>query len=345
MRISTQAGYALAAVATVALAAAPTIASANVAHGPLQPGAFRPSLSRVLPPSVLIPRVARQLRTVSGPVGFHQTVSPDARKSLVYSCHYYGSDCRIWNASGTQIGQLTATADGMSNPQGTDVGAKGHWYIANTGASNLPEYTVGGASLIQTLSAPGLYPVDVATHPKGIVESNIYTTSFTAGSACVYNGASTTASYCLSDSNAFEGLGVTYDKAGNCYWSYNDNSGIGQIDMFAKCAKGASPVNLGLTLGFAGGIAFDGADNLWYSDQLAGVYKCNGTSGCALAVGGFSDGLMINFNKGWKKLYVADAGAGNIDVINPGNNTSTVFASPGTTDPPFGVAASPNAKF
>ncbi len=73
---------------------------------------------------------------------------------------------------------------------------------------------------------------------------------------------------------------MTYDKAGNCYWSYNDNSGIGQIDEFPKCASGASPINLGLSLGFAGGIAFDGSDNLWYSDQLAGLYKCNGTSSC-----------------------------------------------------------------
>ncbi len=93
--------------------------------------------------------------------------------------------------SGSQVGQLTATADGMSNPQGTDVGKKGHWYIANTGASNIPEYSPGGAKLIQTLNDSGNYPVDVATHPHGVVVSNIYTTSFTAGTVDVYNGNST----------------------------------------------------------------------------------------------------------------------------------------------------------
>ncbi len=41
---------------------------------------------------------------------------------------------------------MTATADGMSNPQGTDVGKKGTRYIGNTGASNVPEYSPGGAS-------------------------------------------------------------------------------------------------------------------------------------------------------------------------------------------------------
>jgi len=345
MRISTQAGYALAAVATVALATAPVIASANTIHPFIQSHVQRPSLSRQLPPSILIPGVARQLRTVTGPVGYHYTSIPNAKNDYVYSCHYYGSDCRIFNLSGQQTGQLTATADGLSNPQGTDVGKKGHWYIANTGASNVPEYNAGGAKLLQTLSDSGQYPVDVATHPHGVVVSNIYTTSFTAGSVDVFNGNSTTASYSLTDPNAFQGIGVTYDKAGNCYWSYNDNSGIGQIDEFPKCASGASPINLGLSLGFAGGIAFDGSDNLWYSDQLSGLYKCNGTSNCTQVLTGFSDGLMINFNKSWKTLYVADAGAGNIDSVNPNNPAIVVFASPGTSDPPFGVTASPSSKF
>ncbi len=66
----------------------------------------------------------------------------------------------------------------------------------------------------------------------------------------------------------------------------------------------------------------------------------------AVVKSGFGDCLMINFNKDWKTLYVGDAGDGNVDSDEPEQlRSDRLFATPGTSDPPFGVAAGPNAKF
>ena len=283
MHIVSRSGYALSAAAALAMLAAPLAASASTVHAlNSQAVGVRPSLNRMLPPSVLIPRVARTLRPVAGQVrGVH--THPDTNQAYIYTCEYYGSDCKVWNAKTYAL--VNTLTSGVSNPQGTSVNwnpSKRTWYIANTGLSNVLVYGPGGGTQLGTISDNGQYPVDVTAEFKGsnVYISNIYTTSFTAGSLSVCN-----ASGCnqLTDPNAFQGIGVAVDGSGNCYWSYNDNSGIGQIDEFAGC-KG-SPTNLGLSLGFAGGLAVDQAGNLWYH-QLSGIYKCNGTTGCTLFASG-----------------------------------------------------------
>jgi len=341
MRISAKVRYAASAVTAIALLAGPTIASANV-HFNSQARAVRPTLNRQLTPSVLVGGVARMYPHVTHQVAGWHNPHPDASKSYIYSCHYYGSDCKVWD--GTTYTLISTLTTGLSNPQGTSVNwvpPKRTWSIANTGLSNVLQYSPGGATLLNTISDSGEYPVDVTAGFKSntTIISNIYTTSFTAGSVDVCVGSSCTK---LTDSNAFQGIGIAIDGAGNCYWSYNDNSGIGQIDMFTGCA--GSPTNLGLSLGFAGGVAFDKANNMYYSDQLSGIYRCSGVTSCTLFASGFTDGLMINFTHKYKGLLVADAGAGNVDNVDPSTGSVTTLFSPGTSDPPFGVAASPATK-
>lgn len=341
MRILTLAGSALAATASIAMLAGCSGGSSSPTS--MLPGSTasqsvvaRPSLAKQLPPSLLLPRFAAQIHPVSGQVASFSR--PDAATAHVYSCQYYGSDCKVWNASNGSL--IKTVTSGLSNPQGTVTGGKkSAWYIANTGGSNLPIYNAAGTHLNKTLNDSGQYPVDVSWAKGKVAVSNIFTTSFTAGSVSIYLGTSKNPSSNLTDSNAFQGIGIA-QHGGNCYWSYNDNSGIGQIDVFTGC-KG-SATNLGLTLGFAGGVAFDNAGNMWYADQLAGLYKCSGTSSCTLVTTGFGDALMINFNKGDSRLYVADA-TGSIKYVNPASpSTINTFATLSSSDPPFGVAAGPH---
>jgi hypothetical protein len=231
----------------------------------------------------------------------------------------------------------------MESPQGTAVDGKGNWYISNTYAENVPEYSPGGASRLRTLDDSGWFPDDVATRGNDVLVSNIYSSNYSGGNVCMYRGHSTKQSYCLNDVNAFEGSSVAFDKAGNCYWSYNDQGHrqqYGEIDEFPKCAKGANPVNLGMTFGFAGGIAFDDNDNLWYVDQYAGLYKCIGTLNCSLvkAEGGYwgSFGVIyFNFNREFSAIFCAGSW---IDTLNPTDYAVATFAQIGPSDPPFGVA-------
>ena len=92
----------------------------------------------------------------------------------------------------------------------------------------------------------------------------------------------------------------------------------------------------------AGGLAFDDSGSLWYTDQLAGLYKCVGTVSCALVTTGFFNALLINFDKGDKRLYVAD-GSGNLDYIDPSSPAKlNTFVKLPLSDAPVGVAAGPH---
>ncbi len=169
-------------------------------------------------PNILLPELARTLSRA--PVVAPR--SPGARAAgaaLVYSCHYYGSDCRIYNASsGKQLAQLTGS-DGMNQPQGNKTDSSGNWYIANTGDANVLEYSADGSTLEATLDDTGWYPVDVAIHGNQVAVSNLAALSFTPGILNIYTGGSTKASYFLSDPLAMDGAGTAYDSKGKCYWS------------------------------------------------------------------------------------------------------------------------------
>ena len=110
-----------------------------------------------------------------------------------------------------------------------------------------------------------------------VAVSNLTTISSTPGVVNFYSGGATEPSYALSDPLAMEGIGVAFDSKGNCYWSFNNESGEGQVDEFPGCTASSTATNLNIVTGFAGGIAFDQHDNLWYVDQYHGVYKCAGT--------------------------------------------------------------------
>jgi DNA-binding beta-propeller fold protein YncE len=346
MHYSVRAGFALAAISgllslwgcagsgsTLAPSAAGVSTQSVAEHAALQSAV----------PNILLPELARTLSRA--PVVAPRSTAPNAKgAAFVYSCHYYGSDCRIFNArTGAQLAILSSS-DGLSDPQGTRTDSSGNWYVANTGDGNVLEFTGDGGTLEATLVDTGWYPVDVAIHASLVAVSNITTVGFTPGTLNIYSGGATKASYVLSDPLAMEGAGTAFDSKGNCYWSFNNESGEGQIDEFPGCTASSVPTNLNIVTGFAGGITFDQHDNLWYVDQYHGAYRCAGLTNCKLvtALGNrMHDALFLNFNSTYKSLYVADAMVGDFYHIDPANGKRTVFEKIGKKDPPFGVATSP----
>ena len=295
--------------------------------------------------NVLLPEVARDLSVL--PRGSVQSVHGPAKGgALVYSCEYYGSDCRIFSAGTHKMLSQLSEADGLNDPQGNRTDAKGNWYIANTGAANVLEYSGDGSKLEATLDASGWFPVDVSVSGNLVAVSNQTSISFTPGVVNIYSGGATSPSYAVSDPLAMEGMGVAFDSKGNCYWSFNNESGEGMIDEFPGCTASSTPTQLNIVTGFAGGIALDQHDNLWYIDQYHGVYKCAGTTNCKLYSAlqlrpAKHDAVFMNFNATQKTLYVADANKGVIYAINTANGKRGVFARTTKKDGPFGVATSP----
>jgi hypothetical protein len=239
---------------------------------------------------------------------------------------------------------------GFSEPVGAVGTPGGHVYIANRGSANVVvlAYTSSNFGIVKTLDDSGEFPYDVDANASEslVAVSNNYTTGSGAGSISLYAHGSTSPTGTLTVPGSPIGVGVALDRTGNCFWSYiAGTSGASYIVEFPKCKGSATPI---VTLGQAGGLAFDKAGNLYYTDQSSGsVYKCVGTSDCGVFQKGFTDPFFINFDAGWKHLWLTDPGTATIYGLDPksGKILSTTAAHGGASDPPFGIAADPGAKF
>ena len=222
---------------------------------------------------------------------------------LEYSCQFFASTCTVYNGRGDLVRTLTS-ADGISNPQGTQVGRTGNWFVANSGQNDVLVFNAGATKTLAYLSNLGI-PVDVSTH------GDVIAVSIQAGPGVVvfknYSQGVT-----LTDDRAVYAAGVAFDRHGNCYWSFNDGTGVGRVDEFTGCA--GSPKDLGLSLGYATGIAFDPAGNLLVNDEFAGTYVCAGVSSCTVKYTGFLQPLMLNFNENGTRFIEAD-GTGTVSEL------------------------------
>lgn len=252
------------------------------------------------------------------------------------------------DSSGSLVTTLTSS-NGLDAPQGITVGAlTSNWYIASTDNFTIPEYSVTGSgspSLITTYnSTKDQYPVWPAVFEKGkkkitstLAISNIFNTSDKDPTVTTIDE-KTGKTKTLTDFFATEGIAITFDTAGNCYWSYNP----GTIAKFTKCKGTFDKIITGIK--FAGGLAFDSSGNLWYADQEEGIYKCSGTSSCTLQYSGFGDPFSIAFDSTFTNLYVSDAADDVIDICPLSGSTCSTFYSTVSGDPPFGVALIPPLK-
>jgi DNA-binding beta-propeller fold protein YncE len=256
--------------------------------------------------------------------------------------------------NGFMLTNFETLTSGFSAPMGMATTVGGWLYIANSGDSNVLVYRstrTGPNGPKATLRDDGEVPVNVAVTPSRqiVAVSNGSTTESGAGSLGIYLNQQHRPSRALTyGSDPIQGEGAAIDSNGNCYWSFNDpNTLAGSIVEFVGCNGNGSLIKSGILR--AGGITFDQSGNLYYVDQLTGIYKCNGTSSCSIfaPIGG-SGGLVIptniNFdNRIPQNLWVADA-IGYIDAVNvSGLVVYTLQAIGGILDPPIGIAPAPGS--
>ncbi len=243
----------------------------------------------------------------------------------------------------------------FSKPMGMETTPDGRWYIANSGDSNVLVYRTtrkGPQGPISTLGDAGEVPVNVSATPdrRLVAVSNGSTAGGGAGSVSVYLDRQTQPSRILSyGSDPIVGQGIAIDSNGNCYWSFNDPKTLtGSIVKFSGCNGSGSLFASGILA--VGGIALDRSGNLYYVDQLAGIYKCSGPSSCSifLSIGSLLGELLlpknINFDNGNpQNLWIADA-AGYIDAVNlNGLIVYYVQTIGGILNPPDGIAPAPGS--
>lgn len=292
-------------------------------------------------------------------------VAPTASHFAAPADHSYGNDWMYSSQpsnnevvvykhkrNGTLTSYETLTS-GFSTPLGMVTTADGRWYIANSGASNILVYRTtrkGPKGPEATLRDDGEVPVnvDASANARLVAVSNGSTTGRGAGSVSVYLNQRRKPSRTLTyGSDPIQGEGIAIDSNGNCYWSFNDPKRLtGSIVEFAGCDGSGTLFKSGILL--AGGLAFDRSGNLYYVDQLLGIFKCKGPSSCSIftpvVLGGLILPANINFdNAKAQNLWVADA-AGYIDAVNlQGLIEYILDILGGLTDPPIGIAPAPGS--
>ena len=296
-----------------------------------------------------------------GPQG--PPVAPAASYFVTPAAHSYGNDWMYSSQpannevvvykrkrNGTLSSYETLTS-GFSIPMGMVTTPDGRWYIANSGASNILVYRTthkGPKGPEATLRDDGEVPVNVDATPnqRVVAVSNGSTTGRGAGSLAVYLNHGQKPSRILTyGSDPIRGEGIAIDSNGNCYWSFNDPKRLtGSIVEFAGCDGSGTLFKSGILS--AGGLAFDRSGNLYYVDQLLGIFKCKGPFSCSLFTPVILGGLIlptnINFdNAKAQNLWVADA-AGYIDAVNVQGLIEYILdVLGGVTDPPIGIAPAP----
>ena len=326
------------------ISAAGAVASAMLLSG-CAGGRALPSFatSAVQVPSIGLPAIERTIRSiVNAPVVAGQLPLPSDR--WVNTAQLYGNDAKVYRRHGVQLSFVKSLNAGIDAPQGTVATSDAWWYVANSGHSNVLVYRStnhGPKGPFATLDDYGQIPgnVDATTNRHLVAVSNIATLGGGAGSVSVYLNRRAVASRNLTyRSGALQGIGVAISKHGDCYWSFNDStSGGGSIVRFAGC-RGKGKLVIG-GIAFAGGLTFDRHDNLYYVDQMSGIYKCAGTKACALFAHKFGDPVNINFDSSERHLWVADA-TGYIDAVDQRGKIVYRKAADGG-EAPYGVAPVP----
>ncbi len=153
----------------------------------------------------------------------------------------------------------------MAGPQGIATDSKGHLFVTNYAKGTTvdalvaedPEHDARPAE--QPRCGRGL-PVDEHRRRRQHVRNQLRHRS-----ACTFPERKRRARV-LSDSGISKGYDIAFDHKGNCYlMGYSAAfSGNNTIDEFAGCT--GEPQSTGV-IGLLNGLAFDGSDNLYFSQQ------------------------------------------------------------------------------
>lgn len=293
---------------------------------------------------------APAVRSVSP--GLLAQIRPDAQhygNDWMYSTSPGDDDATVYHQNGNQLtyDETLPVSLGISSPKGTVATRSGWWYVTNAGDSNVLVFRSSLKGPKGPLGTPlddrGQMPVNVAVTPNRnlVAVSNASSLSSGTGSVSVYVKRATEPARTLTyGSDLVAGEGISIDRHGNCYWSFNDlssPSGLGSIVEFAHCNGGGSPVISNIPA--AAGLAFDNRGNLYYIDESSGVYKCRGLRECKIFATGFGLPVSLNFDSGDRHLWVADA-TGFLDAVDPQSGlieSQTVSIN----GDPYGIAPSP----
>lgn len=285
---------------------------------------------------------ARQLATAqTRPDRAHSWMAPDAMSGdLLYVADAQTFDVSVYSYP---KGKLVGTLTGLNDPTGLCTDKSGNVWIVNEGASNLVEYAHGGTSPIATLGDPGQEPRSCSVNLRNgaLAVSNIFTTSFTQGSVSIYARAKGTPKT-YSDPNLYEANYLGYDDRGNLFIDgFNTSFAFAFAELPAH-ATAIKDIALNQSIGFAGGVQWDGKYVAVGDQDTNSIYQVAGATGTVVGSTPLTGGADVEqFWKQGRKVVGPNASAGTVGFWNYPAGGSPTKTIPGFTNPVAVVVSKP----
>jgi hypothetical protein len=183
------------------------------------------------------------------------------------------------------------------------VDANGNLYVAQFSPADVVEYAPGGTSPSFTYDSQMQLPMDVTTDRAG----NVYEADELTSSVNEYAQQSNSLSATCGGGGLT--LSVAVDGSGDVFVAYAENNGDGHVIEYSGGLSGCHATELGLTLGFPGGMALDKKGDIIICDQgnnavdiIAPPYKSiSGTLGSS-----YSAPSSVRINRMNDRAYVVN---------------------------------------
>jgi len=261
---------------------------------------------------------------------------PPACTSKVYVADYARNNIEIYPQGVNNPAPCGKISTGISAPEGIYADAKGKLYVANYLSSSVTEYPRGRRtpSLTIATAAP---PYDLFAGSDG----TLYVAEATQNAVAEYARGKTTPFQTLSINGGPHG--VATDNKNNLYVSYLSNAdGVSHVEKFAPRATVGT--DLGFTVGFAGEVKLDTANDVVIGDRNADTLYVF-PPGQTTPSRSFSiAGAPVNFALDQAEANIYVAGLGQVQIFNFQSGTQTGSIAKGLTSP-SGVALYPPAPY
>jgi sugar lactone lactonase YvrE len=275
----------------------------------------------------------------SGPSAIrHGWISRAAKKEkLLYVSDLTESFILIYQQGDTGAGPIGEIVNGISSPEGLAVDKSGTLYVANIGNNTVTEYPAGATSPSVTLSTDISNPLDVSVDSN----DNVYVTESSAGEILEFEPGSSSPNETVSLARADV---ATNSKNDDVYVTHNVSS-EGHV---VRCKPlSSSCKNLGITVGFAQGIAIDSQGNLLVGDVYGGVidiYHPKQTSPFRTISTYEEQPAKLALDSSDSTLYMADPANFAVRLFDYATGNQESYFTFGSYDELVGVALYPGQK-